>query len=52
MLDELAKSAKFVDYPENRLLKERSDALAAKGREDGPHDVTIIREFVGNLQTA
>jgi len=52
VLDELVESAKFVDYPENRLLKERSDALAAKGREDGPHDVTIVREFVGNLQTA
>ncbi len=52
VLDELVESAKFVDYPEARLRKERSDALAAKGREDGPRDVTIIREFVANLQTA
>ncbi len=52
VLDELVESAKFVDYPESRLMKERSDALASKGREDGPHDVTIVREFVGNLQTA
>jgi hypothetical protein len=52
VLDELVESAKFTDYPESRLMKERSDALAAKGREDGPHDVTIVREFVANLATA
>lgn len=52
VLDELVESAKFTNYPESRLMKERSDALAAKGREDGAHDVTIVREFVGNLATA
>ncbi len=52
ILDELVESAKFVNYPESRLMNERSDALAAKGREDGPHDVTIVREFVANLVSA
>lgn len=52
VLDELCESARFVNYPENRLEKERSDALAAKGREEGPHDVTIVREFVANLTSA
>lgn len=30
VLDELVESAGFVDYPKNQLMKERSDALAAK----------------------
>jgi len=51
VLEELCESAKFVDYPENRLQKELSDALAKKGREEGPHDVTIVRSFVDNLLT-
>jgi len=49
ILDELANSAKFVDYPEARLQKHRSDALAKKGRDDGPHDVQIVESFVGEL---
>lgn len=52
ILDELCDSARFVDYPESRLKKERSDALAAKGRESGPHDVRIVTEFVDNLLEA
>ncbi len=52
VLDELANSAKFVDYPENRLQKARSDALAAKGREGGPHDVQIVESFVEELTSA
>jgi len=52
LLEELCASARFVDYPENRLRKELSDALAKKGREDGPHDVTIVKGFVDNLLTA
>ncbi len=52
VLEELCQSAKFADFPENRLKKEMSDALAAKGREDGPHDVTIVRGFVDSLLIA
>jgi len=52
VLEELCESAKFVDFPESRLQKELSDSLAKKGREEGPHDVTIVRSFVENLLNA
>jgi len=52
ILDELATSTQFVDYPEAQLQKARSDALAAKGRDDGPHDVQIVESFVEKLTTA
>ncbi|WP_373189974.1 hypothetical protein [Halolamina sp.] len=51
-LEELCDSARFVNYPAWRLQNELSDALAKKGREEGPHDVTIVRSFVDNLLTA
>ncbi|AEN06032.1 hypothetical protein [Halolamina sp.] len=52
VLEELCDSARFVDYPQRRLQKERSDALAKNGREEGPHDVTIVRSFVDSLITS
>jgi len=52
ILDELTNSAKFVDYPAAQLQKARSDALAAKGREDGPHDVQIVESFIEQLASA
>ncbi|WP_373189967.1 hypothetical protein [Halolamina sp.] len=52
VLEELCDSTRFVNYPATRLENELSDALAKKGREEGPHDVTIVRSFVDNLLTA
>ncbi|AUV84686.1 hypothetical protein C2R22_24470 (plasmid) [Salinigranum rubrum] len=49
ILDEVVASAKIADYPPSKLRQARSDALAQKGRDDGPHDVTIMADFVRDL---
>lgn len=52
IIDEVTGSVEFTDFPASRLEKARSDALAKKGREEGPHDVRIMREFVEELLEA
>lgn len=51
VLDEVVASAKIAEYPPSKLRKARSDALADKGRDGGPHDVTIMSQFIHDLTT-
>lgn len=49
VLDEVLASASLTDFAPSTVEQARSDALASKGREDGPHDVAIMESFVSDL---